>query len=109
MKKFTQFGLFLFATCAAFLVAGTAGAQESVEVAAATYSGFAKAGAALGAGLVIMGGAKGIGNIGANAVQAIARQPEAGGSIFQNMIIASALIEGATLFAVVVCLLVALG
>ena len=56
-----------------------------------------------------MGGGKGIGNIGGNAVQAIARQPEAGGSIFQNMIIAAALIEGATLFAVVVCLLVALG
>ena len=109
MKKFTQLGLFLFATCAAFLVAGTASAQEAVEVATATYSGFAKAGAAIGAGLVIMGGGKGIGNIGGNAVQAIARQPEAGGSIFQNMIIAAALIEGATLFAVVVCLLVALG
>ena len=110
MKTLTQYGLFLFAACAALLVGGEAAAQlVDAETAAATYSGFAKAGAAIGAGLVIIGGAKGIGNIGANAVQAIARQPEAGGSIFQNMIIAAALIEGATLFAVVVCLLVALG
>ena len=67
--------------------------------------GLARAGAAIGAGLVIIGGAKGIGNIGANAVQAIARQPEAGGAIGQNMIIAAALVEGATLFALVVCFL----
>ena len=110
MKNLTRYGLFLFGLCAAFLLVGEAGAQVlTEEVAAATYNGFAKAGAAIGAGLVIIGGGKGIGNIGGNAVQAIARQPEAGGSIFQNMIIAAALIEGATLFAVVVCLLVALG
>ncbi|MEM8738618.1 MAG: ATP synthase F0 subunit C [Planctomycetota bacterium] len=87
-------------------------APEDGAVAAASVfeaSGLAKAGAAIGAGLVIMGGGRGIGNIGGNAVQAIARQPEAGGAIFQNMIISAALIEGATLFAVVVCLLVALG
>lgn len=81
----------------------------AAEEGAALISGIAQAGAAIGAGLVIMGGGKGIGNIGGNAVQAIARQPEAGGAIFQNMIISAALIEGATLFAVVVCLLVALG
>ncbi|MDD4889924.1 MAG: ATP synthase F0 subunit C [Phycisphaerae bacterium] len=62
-------------------------------------------GAGLGAGLVIIGGAKGIGQIGSGAVEAIARQPEAGGSISAAMIITAAMIEGATLFAVVVCLL----
>ena len=109
MKKLTTFGLFLFTACVGLLLAGDASAQVTEEIAAATYDGFAKAGAAIGAGLVIIGGGKGIGNIGGNAVQAIARQPEAGGAIFQNMIISAALIEGATLFAVVVCLLVALG
>jgi len=109
MQKLKTFGLFLFAAACTLIVADAAIAQEAVDVAAATYTGIGKAGAAIGAGLVIMGGGKGIGNIGGNAVQAIARQPEAGGAIFQNMIISAALIEGATLFAVVVCLLVALG
>jgi len=66
-------------------------------------------GACIGVGLVIMGGAKGIGLIGSHAVDAIARQPEAGGRIFTSMIISAALIEGATLFAVVLCLLAELG
>lgn len=61
--------------------------------------------AAVGAGLAVVGGGLGIGLIGKGAVESIARQPEAGGAIGQNMIIAAALIEGATLFAVVVGLL----
>lgn len=62
--------------------------------------------AAVGAGLAIMGAGRGIGQIGGSAVEAIARQPEATGQISQAMIISAALIEGATLFAVVVALLV---
>ena len=38
------------------------------------------------------------------AVEGIARQPEAGGRIAVNMIIAAALIEGFTFFALVVCM-----
>ncbi len=62
--------------------------------------------AALGAGLAVIGGAIGIGMIGKGAVESIARQPEAKGPIGTNMILAAALVEGATLFAVVVGLLV---
>lgn len=62
--------------------------------------------ACIGAGLAILGAGRGIGQIGGSAVEAIARQPEAGGPISTAMIISAALIEGATLFAVVVCLLV---
>lgn len=62
-------------------------------------------GAGIGAGLVILGAGLGIGRIGGSAVEAIARQPEAGGRIFTSMIIAAALIEGATLFALVICLI----
>ena len=47
----------------------------------------------------------GIGRIGGSAVEAIARQPEAGGPIGTNMIIAAALIEGAGLFGLVIVLL----
>ncbi|MBP5613871.1 MAG: ATP synthase F0 subunit C, partial [Bacteroidales bacterium] len=49
-----------------------------------------------------------IGNIGKGALESLARQPEVGGDIRTNMIIASALIEGVALFAVVVCLLIGL-
>jgi F-type H+-transporting ATPase subunit c len=62
--------------------------------------------AALGAGLAVIGGGLGIGMIGKGAVESIARQPEAKGPIGTNMILAAALVEGATLFAVVVGLLV---
>ncbi|NJL32255.1 MAG: ATP synthase F0 subunit C [Phycisphaerales bacterium] len=59
-------------------------------------------GASIGAGIIVMGAARGIGNIGASAVEAIARQPEAGGRIFTAMLISAALIEGFTFFALLV-------
>jgi F-type H+-transporting ATPase subunit c len=62
-------------------------------------------GSALGAGLVILGAGYGIGRIGSAAVESMARQPEAAGSIQTAMIIAAALIEGATFFGLIVCML----
>jgi F-type H+-transporting ATPase subunit c len=73
-----------------------------------TTDGARKLGGAIGAGLVIMGGGAGIGRIGGSAVESMARQPEAAGSISTAMIITAAMIEGATLFAVVVGLLAVL-
>jgi len=70
--------------------------------------GAANLGGAIGAGLVLMGGGWGIGRIGGSAVESMARQPEAAGSINTAMIITAAMVEGATLFGVVVCLLAAL-
>ena len=66
--------------------------------------GFGIFGAALGAGLIVLGAAKGIGHLAGQAMEGIARQPEAGGRIGTNMIIAAALIEGFTFFALVICL-----
>ncbi|MFE8604746.1 ATP synthase F0 subunit C [Archangium violaceum] len=63
--------------------------------------------AGLGAGLAIIGAALGIGRLAAAAMDATGRQPAAGGDIRTTMIIAAALIEGATLFALVVCVLLA--
>lgn len=60
----------------------------------------ANLGGAIGAGLAVMGGAAGIGRIGGSAVESMARQPEAAGNISTAMIITAAMIEGATLFAV---------
>ena len=63
-------------------------------------------GAALGAAITVLGASIGIGRIGATAMEAIARQPEAAGDIRSSMIVAAALIEGAAFFAIVVCLLI---
>ena len=71
--------------------------------ATAAAVGVSKLGAAIGAGLAVIGAGLGIGKIGGSAMEAIARQPEASGDIRMNMIIAAALIEGVALLAVVVC------
>lgn len=70
-----------------------------------TTDGARKLGGALGAGLALIGGGLGIGRIGGSAVEAIARQPEAGAAVQTAMIISAALIEGATFFAVIVGLI----
>jgi F-type H+-transporting ATPase subunit c len=67
-----------------------------------------KMGAAIGAGIVAIGAGLGIGRSGAAANEGIARQPEAAGDIRGGSIILAALIEGVSLFAVVVTLIVAL-
>ncbi|OLD64704.1 MAG: ATP synthase F0 subunit C [Acidobacteria bacterium 13_1_40CM_2_68_5] len=63
--------------------------------------------AGIGAGLAVVGGAAGIGRLAAAAMEGTARQPQASGDIRTTMIIAAALIEGATLFAEVICILLA--
>lgn len=62
-------------------------------------------GGAFGAGIVILGAGYGIGKIGSSAVESMARQPEVAANIQTAMIIAAALIEGATFFALIVCML----
>jgi F-type H+-transporting ATPase subunit c len=62
-------------------------------------------GAAVGAGLATIGAGIGIGKIGQGAMEGIARQPESAGNLRTAMIIAAGMIEGAALFAIIVCLL----
>lgn len=62
-------------------------------------------GACLGAAIAAIGAGLGIGKIGAAAMEAIARQPEAAGDVRSNMIVIAALVEGVALFAVIVCVL----
>jgi F-type H+-transporting ATPase subunit c len=65
-------------------------------------------GGPIGAGLAIMGAAAGIGRIGGSAAESMARQPEAAGSVNTIALITAAMLEGAALFAVLVCLLAVL-
>jgi F-type H+-transporting ATPase subunit c len=64
--------------------------------------------AGIGAGLAAIGAGIGVGRIGGTALESMARQPESTGDLRANMIVAAALVEGVALFAVIVCLLVAI-
>jgi len=68
---------------------------------------FAIMGAGIGAGLAVIGAGIGIGRIGGSAMEGMARQPEAAGKIQGAMLVIAALVEVAALFALVICLLVA--
>ena len=59
-------------------------------------------GTAIACGLAIIGASIGIGFIGGKAAEAMARQPQIGGRILTAMIIAAALIEGLTFFALII-------
>ncbi len=69
---------------------------------------FAYLAAGFSAALTVIGGAFGIGKLASSAMEASGRQPEAAGEIRTSMIIAAALIEGISLFALVICILLAL-
>lgn len=81
--------------------------QNAVEVAkwAAHQWGYVAAG--FGAGLVVLGAAFGIGKLAAAAMDASGRQPEVAGQVRTSMLIAAGLIEGATFFALVICIVLA--
>lgn len=71
-------------------------------------SAFAYLAGGIGAALAVIGAGFGIGKLASSALEASGRQPEASGDIRTTMIIAAALIEGVTLFAQVICILLAL-
>ena len=79
--------------------------ESAVNAVPGTWSESATAGlaGALGAGLVVCGGGYGIGRLAGSALESMARQPEVAGSIQTAMIIAAALIEGFTFYALYIC------
>lgn len=100
--------LAMFALPAASAFAAQPGVGSGTIATAAGFiplNGAIAIGACIGAGLAVIGAGIGIGRIGGQAADATARQPEAGGRIFTNMIIAAALVEGVALFTIVVCFL----
>lgn len=102
LRNLTKSVLLATATMA---ILGPAAAMAQGGPAGAAVAAGASVGkglAVLGGGMAVIGGGIGIGLVGKGAVEAIARQPEAAGKIQINMILAAALIEGATLFAVAV-------
>jgi F-type H+-transporting ATPase subunit c len=76
--------------------------QAAAPVADSAGKGYALIGAGLAAGLAVLGAGIGIGRIGGQAVEGMARQPDNSERIQTAMIIAAALVEGVALFAAVV-------
>jgi F-type H+-transporting ATPase subunit c len=108
MKISKMFGFGAVAAAGVALFAGTALAQDganTVELAEAANSGMKGLGYGIGMGLAVIGAGLGIGRIGGSAVESMARQPEATGSITTGMLLTAAFVEGAALFAVVVAFL----
>ena len=70
----------------------------------ATALGYLAAG--IGAGITVIGGGLGIGKLAA-AMDASGRQPEVAGQVRTSMLIAAALIEGATFFGLAICIILA--
>ena len=71
------------------------------------YLGLSYLAAGFGAGLIVFGASLGIGKLAAGALEGMARQPELSGDLRTAMIIAAALIEGFTFFALVVTFMLA--
>lgn len=84
--------------------------QEVAQAAGAfntAYTGaWAQLGAAIGAGLAVIGAGIGIGRLAGQAMDGMARQPEMAGRLQTGAIIFAALIEGVALFAIVIAYLV---
>lgn len=77
--------------------------DPSLAEALISDNGLIAVGAGIGAGLTTIGGGRGIGHLAGEALGAMARQPEVRTQVFVAMIIAAALIEGFTFFALVIC------
>lgn len=80
---------------------------ETVEIAQQIAIQWGYLAAGFGAGLVILGASFGIGKLAAAAMEASGRQPEVAGQVRTSMLIAAALIEGATFFALAICIILA--
>jgi F-type H+-transporting ATPase subunit c len=96
--KWSKIALIVLGVLVAFTA--PAMAQEVVSTGAQILNG-----TTIGVGLVMIGAGFGISWIGRAAVESMARQPEVAGNIQTGMIISAALIEGATFFALIVCMI----
>ncbi|MFM8436661.1 MAG: ATP synthase F0 subunit C [Planctomycetia bacterium] len=87
----------LAAVAVTFLCADVASAQEAAGRSLIDLTSY------FGVGLVVIGAALGISRLAASAYEGMSRQPEVAGSIQTAMIIAAALIEGFTFYALFIC------
>ena len=90
----------LAAVALTFVFADYASAQETT---AGVGRSLIELTAPFSVAMVVIGAAYGISKLAASAYESMARQPEVSGSIQTAMIIAAALIEGFTFYALFIC------
>jgi F-type H+-transporting ATPase subunit c len=105
MNQTKAIGLALIAFLMVFMTATPVLAADTAGTGAFYGAGV---GAGVGAGLAILGAGMGFGRIGSSALESMARQPETAARVQTAMIIIGALLEGATFFALLICMLVGL-
>lgn len=94
MEKFVRIGVLAVAVLCLLAVPGVAQEEKAPLI---RFSG------SFGAGLVVIGAALGISRLASAALESMARQPQIAGNAQTTMIIAAALIEGFTFYAIFVC------
>ena len=98
------FHLLCLAVVVLLLTGAPALAKDSSTDAAAFYG--VSIGAGLGAAITLVGAGYGFGKIGSAALESMARQPEIQPALFTTMLLIGALLEGATFFSLIVCILI---
>jgi F-type H+-transporting ATPase subunit c len=101
------FRLLLLALLSVLVSAGPALAKPSDDKGPGTFYGVG-VGVGFGAAITMIGAGLGFGRIGAAALESMARQPEVAPRLFTTMLLIAALLEGATFFSLIVCLLMVL-
>lgn len=104
MSKMKAIGWAFFAVLVVFMMASPVMAEDQIQHGATFYG--AGVGAGIGAGLTILGAALGFGRIGSAALESMARQPETAARVQTAMIIIGALLEGATFFSLLICMII---
>lgn len=105
MNKFAKTALTAFVFALIFAPMAVFAQDPAAAPEAAAVTPLLKNLISVGAGLIVIGAAYGIGKIGASSVESMARQPEVAGNIQGAMILSAALIEGAAMFGLIICLL----
>jgi F-type H+-transporting ATPase subunit c len=108
MKR-SSLSLLCLALFVMFVIAGPVLAKNDVvpEASGTSYTFYGVAvGAGLGAAITLLGAGYGFGKIGSAALESMARQPEVANRLFTTMLLIAALLEGATFFSLIVCILI---
>jgi len=104
VAQFLKYAMLLVGAFVA--VSAPAMAQEAVvEVGAGAAQPLINLTATFGAGLVVIGAGLGISRLSTAAFESMARQPEVAADIKGSMVIVAAMIEGAAVIGLIVCMI----
>jgi F-type H+-transporting ATPase subunit c len=105
MKLQKLFYVLCLAVVVLLLSGAPALAKDTIEASPVSFYGVS-IGAGLGAAITLLGAGYGFGKIGSAALESMARQPEIQPALFTTMLLIAALLEGATFFSLIVCILI---